>query len=91
MFWSHTSQYSLLVVLFVASGTGAFAATRIAGQAHVAAVAAVFSLVGSYDWWRAGDATWLVVAIALCGIVGATIGGRLALRQIARRRADAAA
>ena len=91
MFWSHTNQYSLLAVLFLASGTGAFAAARLASRATVAAVAAVFSLVVSYDWWQAGDAGWVFVAIALCGIAGATVGGLPASRQIAHKGADAAA
>lgn len=82
MLWSLAWQWGLAARLYVASAVGALVAARIAPRAPVlhASIAAVPSLLASYAWWRSEDPFWLVVVIALSGILGVMSGVAIVTR-----------
>ena len=82
LFWSLAWQWGLAVRLYVATAVGAFVAARIARRAPLlhASIAAVPSLMVSYAWWKSEDQLWLVVVIALSGVLGVVTGAAFATR-----------
>ena len=82
MFWSLAWQWGLAVRLYVASAVGAFVAAKIARRAPLlhATIAAVPSLMVSYAWWQSEDPLWLVVVIALSGVLGVISGVAFVMR-----------
>ena len=85
MYWSLGWEWGLAARLFVASSAGAIVAAKIARRARGlhAAIAAVPSLVVSYDWWRTGDAAWLVTLLAISGVLGVASGMAIITRASA--------
>jgi hypothetical protein len=82
VFWSLAWEWGLAARLYLATAVGAYVAARIARRAPVlhAAIAAVPSLVMSYDWWRSENALWLVALIAISGALGVISGAAMAGR-----------
>jgi hypothetical protein len=91
MFWSRTNVLFLLASLLVGAAVSAFAARRVTKLGQPTAAAALFSLVVSVSWWVTGDPILTVLAIALCGIVGAWLGNLLAAGPVRTRSFDPSA